>query len=90
MFWVPTFSEVKLTPVTYTFVLLTALTERSLVNARAVPAEAFCSLPPYANVNVNRHSIVKGTVVFTTKAVKSPSAALSLLNRIEPPPPEYV
>jgi hypothetical protein len=27
MFWVPTFSEVKLTPVTYTFVLLTALTE---------------------------------------------------------------
>lgn len=43
MFWVPTFSEVKLTPVTYTFVLVTALTERSLVNARAVPAEAFCS-----------------------------------------------
>jgi hypothetical protein len=43
MFWVPTFSAVKLTPVTYTFVLVTDLTERSLVNARAVPAEAFCS-----------------------------------------------
>lgn len=90
MFWVPMFSETKLTPVAYTFVLVITLTDRSLVKARAVPAEAFCSLPPYANVNVSRHSIVKGTVVFTTKAVKSPSAALSLLNKIEPPPPEYV
>jgi len=43
MFWIPTFSEMKLTPVTYTFVLVIALTDRSLVNARAVPAEAFCS-----------------------------------------------
>ena len=34
----------------------------------------------YANVNVKRHSIVKGTLVLTTKAVKSPSAALNLLN----------
>ena len=40
MFWVPTFSALKLTPMAYTFVLVTDLTERSLVNARAVPAEA--------------------------------------------------
>jgi hypothetical protein len=40
----------------------------------------------YAKVNVNRHSMVKGTLVFTTKAVKSPSAALSLLNKAVPAP----
>src|SRR4030042_3710660 len=44
----------------------------------------------YANVNVSRHSIVKGTLVLTTKAVKSPSAALNLLNKAVPAPSKAV
>jgi hypothetical protein len=43
MFRVPTFSDVKSTLVTYMFVLVTFLSLRSLVNAKAVPAETFHS-----------------------------------------------
>ena len=41
-------------------------------------------------MNVRRHSIVKGTLVLTSKAVKSPSAALSLLNNAVQEPMKYV